>query len=250
MEAAQEHLLHNMDLIRVQCPKFSIRANSEQYAALYNIVTDLLLYRDPAYREHSKRLETMLFAYNFRDAYSVAETLSTLQMRIRQVQDLHQQYERNYVDLTDAGKMDAAAVYEDLMELHQELALFMEAISVAQDRRGGSDKDKKSALRLEASAEDITWYMTSAEWEQPLAELAIRGTSFTWLNKADNSTANTLSIIDLQARNERPDALFHDIISKHTKVQDHFMVKQGRFINAAWSVLAPRAECPPDQGPN
>ncbi|KDN42722.1 hypothetical protein K437DRAFT_237559 [Tilletiaria anomala UBC 951] len=235
----QDHLRHNMDLIRIHCPRFSIHADSEQYAALYNIVTDLLLYRDPAHREHAKHLETILFAYNFRDADGLASMVDALQMRIRQAEDLHHQYERHYSELNDAGKADDAAIYAELTNLQNELSLFMEAITVAQDQRAGPDKDKKSALRLEASAEDIAWHMDSADSPNALAELAIHGTSFTWLSKADNSTANTLSIVDLHARNSRPDALFSSIIAKYTKAQDHFMVKQGRILNAAWSVLAP-----------
>ncbi len=235
---SQEHLLHNMDLVRVQCPRFSVFADSEEYAALYNIATSLILYRDPAYREHHKRLETMLFAYNFKDPQSMGDVVAAMQVRIRQAEDLHQQYERHIGELTVEGVQDAISAYREVLSLRQELSLFMEAISAAQDRAVGADKDKKSALRFEASAEDVCWHMTANDGQPPLAELQIKGTSFTWLNKADNSTANTLSIIDLQAVNNRPDALFRQIISKYTRAHDHFMVKQGRFLNAAWSVVA------------
>lgn len=228
-----------MDLIRARCPRFAVSANSVHFAALYNVVTDLLLYRDPAHRAHAKRLEEILFVYEFTEVSELADAVGALQVRIRHARELHDQYQLHFKQLSESGRLDFLALKAELLDLASELNLVVEAITVAQDQKSGTDKDKKSALRLEAQAQDIAWNMMGLDDGELLAKLSVRGVSFTWLHKADNSAANTLSIVDLQALNVTPDAVFVEIIAKHGRAPDHPMAKQGRFLNAMWSVLAP-----------
>ncbi|CEH13033.1 Uncharacterized conserved protein [Ceraceosorus bombacis] len=237
--SATDHLIHHMDLMRVKCPRFAVLANSAQFGALYNVVTDLLLHRDPAYREHSKRLEAMLFSHDFSNVSGLAELVSALQVRVRHAMELHAQYLMHFEHLNQQGRLDFLTLKTETQDLIDELTLIMEAIAASEDQGGGSDQDKKSALRLEAMAQDITWSMMGEQEGQLLAKLSVKGASFTWLNKTDNSAANTLSIADMAAVNVHPDAFFPEIIAKYNKAQDHPMAQQGRFLDAMWSVLAP-----------
>lgn len=237
-DASTDHLRHHMDLVKVRCPRFAVAANSTHFAALYNVVTDLLLHRDPAYRDHVKRLETMLFSYDFSDPSALACIVADLQGRIRHAKDLHTQYRLNFEHLNQKGRLDFLSLKAEAVEMVRELLLINEAITTSQDQ-SGKDKDKKSALRFEAHANDIAWNMMGDTPGELLAKLALKGASFTWLNKADNSAANTFSLVDLQALNVRPNAVFTEIVSKHSKTSDHPMAKDGRFLNAIWSVLAP-----------
>ncbi|MCO5566324.1 hypothetical protein L7F22_020001 [Adiantum nelumboides] len=237
-DATIDHLRHSMDLVRLRCPNFAILANSEHFGAIYNVVTNLLLYRDPAYREHAKKLEMMMFSYDLSDHLSLAAVVQALQIRIRHAKELHIQYQLHLQHLNEQGRFDFLSLKAELKEMIDELNLILEAIKV-EDNQSGSDRDKKSALRVEALANDIAWNMMGQEEGELLAKLTIKGASFTWLNKADNSAANTLSITDLNAVNVRPQCCFHEIITKYNKVENHPMKKKGMLLNAMWSLLAP-----------
>ncbi|GAC93156.1 potential mitochondrial protein Fmp27 [Pseudozyma hubeiensis SY62] len=235
----QDHLHHHMDMILLICPRFSVSANSEHFAAFYNVVTDLILYRDPAHRDHAKRLEEMMFSYDFTDVSGLADIVTALQLRIRDSRSLVEQYQLVSHRLNDRGKADFVALLGEMVDLVEELNLIMDAITTSQDSKGGADREKKSALRFMTQAQEVAWNMLGDEAGQLVAKLALRGISFSWLNKADNSAANTLSVQDLQALNVDPNALFTEIITKHTRAQNHPMAKEGRFLDAMWSVLPP-----------
>jgi hypothetical protein len=234
-----DHLRHRMDLIRLRCPRFGVLANSEHFGAAYNIVTDLLLYRDPAYQEHAKKLDVMMLNYGYSDIDTLASVVQALQVRIRHAKELHVQYHLHFQHLNEQGRSDLLALKGEIKDMVEELGLILEAIKISDDKSGASDKEKKSALRVEAQANDIAWNMMGHEEGELLAKLTIKGASFTWLNKADNSAAITLSVMDLNAVNVAPDAVFTEIISKYNKVEDHPMRQKGMLLNAIWSVLAP-----------
>ncbi|KAJ9480159.1 Protein FMP27, mitochondrial [Pseudozyma hubeiensis] len=235
----QDHLHHHMDMILLICPRFSVSANGEHFAAFYNVVTDLILYRDPAHRDHAKRLEEMMFSYDFTDVSGLADIVTALQLRIRDMRSLVEQYQLVSHRLNDRGKAEFVALLGEMVDLVEELNLIMDAITTSQDSKGGADREKKSALRFMTQAQEVAWNMLGDEAGQLVAKLALRGISFSWLNKADNSAANTLSVQDLQALNVDPNALFTEIITKHTRAQNHPMAKEGRFLDAMWSVLPP-----------
>lgn len=235
----QDHLHHHMDMILLNCPRFSVSANGEHFAALYNVVTDLILYRDPAHRDHAKRLEEMMFSYDFKDVSGLADIVTALQVRIREAGSLVEQYQAVSDRLNERGRADYIALLGETLELVEELNLIMDAITTTQDGEGGADREKKSALRFMTQAQEVAWNMIGDEAGQLVAKLALRGISFSWLNKADNSAANTLAIQDLQALSVDPNAEFAEIITKHTRAQNHPMAKEGRFLDAMWSVLPP-----------
>ncbi|KAI3476897.1 hypothetical protein L1887_61488 [Cichorium endivia] len=235
----QDHLHHHMDMILLNCPRFSVSADSEHFAALYNVVTDLILYRDPAHRDHAKRLEEMMFSYDFTDVSGLADIVTALQVRIREAQTLIEQYRAVADRLNERGRADYVAVLRDALELITELNLIMEAITTSQDSKGGADREKKSALRFMTQAQEVAWNMIGDEAGELVTKLALRGISFSWLNKADNSAANTLAIQDLQALSVDPNAMFAEIIAKYLRAPDHPMAKEGRFLDAMWSVLPP-----------
>lgn len=238
-DSAVDHLRHHMDLLRVRCPRFAVSANSTHFGALYNIVTDLILYRAPTWKEHSKQLEAMLLSYDFKDTALLADVVADLQMRIRRAVELDAQYQLCFNELNEGGRLALFELKAHLHELIEELLLITEAITASEDAKSDDEKDKKSALRIEAHAQDLSWNMMGESDGQLLAKLSIKGPSFTWLNKADSSASNSLSIVDLAAVNVDPEAAFPEIISKWNKAADHPMAKQGRMVNAIWSELAP-----------
>ncbi|MCO5584896.1 hypothetical protein L7F22_038828 [Adiantum nelumboides] len=231
-----DHLRHSMDLIKVRCPRYSVSANADQFGAIYNVVTDLLLYRDPAYREHAKKLEVMMFSYDLSDVETLADLVQSLQIRIRHAKELHAQYQLHFDLLNEQGRLDFLALKAEINDMQDELNLLLEAITQADDN---SDKEKKSALRLEANARDVAWNMMGNKDGELLAKMSIRSANFTWMNKADNSVVNSLTVGDLNAVNVDPNAVFQEIITKYNSPDHHPMKENGMLLVAAWSVLPP-----------
>ncbi|KAK0563331.1 Protein SABRE [Tilletia horrida] len=234
-----DHLVHHMDFIQVRCPRIALSADSNHFAAIYAVVTNLLLYRDPVRQDQSKRLEEMLFNYDFENLDALSEVLTQLQARVRHAKELLAQYQEHFHYLNKEGKSDLFTLNVETMEMIQDLDLLMQAITTARDHSAATDSEKKSALRLQATADELVWYMMGLQDGEQLAKLSIKSANFSWLNKADNSTSNTLSIGDLEALNIRPDAHFAEIISKYSQAGEHLMAKRRLFLLASWRVLAP-----------
>lgn len=250
----QVHLLYHMDLVRLFVPPFTISADREQFSAIYNVCTDLMLYQDPSYRQRQERLKTLLLAYDFTDSENLAQIVALLHLRIGVLYQVHEEFEARYGDLTEEDRLESGRVFGELRDLIDELSLFMDAIKAAQDQQAGHDQEQKNALMLELRLADVKWRMIKSEdVESPLqvtqvpsssiAELHVEKSSFIWLNKADSSTANALVIADINAQDPRPDAIFPSIISKYKGEQasNHYMLRQGRFFQATWQALAPVA---------
>lgn len=231
-----DHLRHSMDLIKVHCPRYSVSANADQFGAVYNVVTDLLLYRDPAYREHAKKLEVMMFSYDLSDVESLADLVQSLQIRIRHARELHSQYQLHFDLLNEQGRLDFLGLKAEINDMQDELNLLLEAITQADDN---SDKEKKSALRLEANARDVAWNMMGNKDGELLAKMSIRSVNYVWMNKADNSVQNSLTVGDLNAVNVDPNAVFQEIITKYNSPDHHPMKENGMLLVGAWSVLPP-----------
>lgn len=90
--------------------------------------------------------------------------------------------------------------------------LIFEATSSAVDARSGNDSGEKSALKMEAMAENIAWQLLTPD-RKLLIEMAIADSNLSWLSKADSTISNKIVIGDLIALNPDPKALFHDVLS-------------------------------------
>lgn len=197
----------------VDIPSFSVAAKSDNFVAIYNVVTDLLLYSDPSHSRHNEKLETFLYSYDFSDFSVAADVVANLQSRIRQMLEVSKGYEAKFDDLDDQGKLDSVAVKAQLFDLTEEMNLVFGAIQLAQAKLSSSNDEHRSALRLDASSREISWRMLDQNSDL-LAKLSVRGIDFSWLSRNDSSTANKLTIEDLQALDGSPNALFPEMVVK------------------------------------
>ncbi|KIJ56610.1 hypothetical protein M422DRAFT_218123 [Sphaerobolus stellatus SS14] len=232
-----DHLLHETDLIRVDVPRFSFAADSRAFAAVGDIVSGLLLFSDPAYKARMTQLETMTFSYDFTDLGSAAKVIADLQFRIRRLTRLEETFSFRG-DFDEAGQQNMLASKAHIFKLSQELNLIFDAIRLAQESEDERNQEKKSALQVEFSASEISWLILD-ETRELLAKLAVRGIHFSWLSRKDSSTNSMLSLVDLQAFDGSPDALWPEILAKYNEPPTHRMIKRGRFVEAQWSALAP-----------
>jgi hypothetical protein len=189
-----------------------------------DIVTGLLLFSDPAHKARITQLETMLFSYDFTDFDSASKVISDLQSRIRRLMRLEETYSFGRHQVDDLLQRNLLASQAHVFKLSEELNLIFDAMRLAQDNADEKTQEKKSALRLEFSSSEISWLMLDSNRDL-LAKLAVQGICFSWLSRKDSSTNSILSLLDLQAFDGSPDALWPEILAKYEEPASHHMIR-------------------------
>lgn len=195
-------------------PTFGVVANSRHFAAIYNILTDLILYQDPEQRQRSQQLDTFVYSFDAEDSHRYSTEVQYLQNRIREQETTYQIYEEHYDKLSAEGKLEIGRVRSELLEDIQKLALIFDAVAILQSHSKAA-ADLRSSLRLEAHAQELAWFMLDED--KLIAKLAIKDIHYTWVRKKDSSTENALVVRELQALNTSPDAYYVEIISRFDK---------------------------------
>ncbi|GAA5897882.1 hypothetical protein JCM6882_005104 [Rhodosporidiobolus microsporus] len=235
----ESHFHTATDRMSIECEKFSLSANPAHFAAIYNVVTDLILYSDPGRKSRSTKLEALVFTRDFSNLNSVIETVLTLQQRLRALSALAQEYHVHLDELDDEGRVELAVVRADYVRLSAELGLVVEALTRAQDSNGPKTTSKGPGTQLEARAAEITWHMLD-KTDLPFAKFSVIGAEFSWISKQDGSASNRLVVKDLRALNSSPDQIFAEIIAKHDVPDtDNELAKVDVFAAALWNSLAP-----------
>ena len=187
-------------------------ATSKHYTALYNVITNLLMYQDPAHRHRADRVDSFVLVFDRkdRDPNRLLTDLFNLQQSIRSLRTLHRGYEANVDLLTEEGKGELFKIRTDLLDATEQLFTVFEAISVSQSR-DDARAALKSAARMDVRIGGIAWHMLKDDLK-PLVKLDIEGTLYSHLSNKDGSTDSALAIGDLSALNSDADAIFPEIM--------------------------------------
>ncbi|KZS98046.1 hypothetical protein SISNIDRAFT_449676 [Sistotremastrum niveocremeum HHB9708] len=232
-----EHLQHQTDLVAVSIPRLSVSANSRHFGAISHIVTNLLLFSEPAHKRRLEEVRTYVISYDFSDLDAAARVVADYQGRIRHLHEVLAELDHHHHRPESHAHQERLEIKAQVLSLSEELDLIFDAIKLSQDKRD-NNQDQKSALRLLASSSEISWQMIEGTSEL-LAKLTAKGANFSWLNRQDSSTMNKLVLHDLRAFDGAPDAVWPELLSKHMEPLNHPLVKRGIFADADWSVLAP-----------
>jgi hypothetical protein len=205
----------NQDLTTIVIPRITLSATSKHYTALYNVVTDLLMYRDPTHQIRSERVNSFVFAFDRkdRDPQRLLGDLHSLQHNIRSLAVLYQGYEANADLLSDKGRSELFRIRHDLLQAIEQLFTIFDAITVNFNRDDAS-ASLKTASRLDIRAGGIAWHMLQENF-QPLIKLDIEGTLFSHLSNKDGSTDSAMAIGDLSALNSNADVLFPEVLTRY-----------------------------------
>ncbi|KAJ9091641.1 hypothetical protein QFC19_009011 [Naganishia cerealis] len=233
VEGSSEHLKNYQDLAVVNVPAFGVVANARHFAAIYNILTDLILYQDPEQRQRSQQLDTFLYSFVAEDRHRYNREVRHLQDRIRERGETYRIYEEHHDRLSVEGIIELGRVRSDLLEDIHKLNLIFNALAILQSHNKAA-ADLRSSLRLEAHARELAWFMLDED--KLIAKLAIKDIHYTWVRKKDSSTENALVIQDLQALSTSPDAYYVEIISRYEKAAQR---NDDPMVQVFWSALAP-----------
>ncbi len=191
-------------------------ANGRHYSALYNVVTDLMLYQDPEHREFSEVLEAYSYAFDVQDRQRVFDQVALVQARIRDLQGLIQGYEEAYETLTIEAKTELEMIKQDFLGAAEQLKMMFQITAAARSQMQAAKADLLLSTRLEAHAGEIAWFMLNDDGAL-IAKLAIKGIAFSWTRKKDSSTENVMVVQDLQALNSDPNAHYTEMVSRFVK---------------------------------
>ena len=208
---------NRMDYLAVDFPRIRARCDSSQYYALYIIVLDLLLYREPRERKRNERLEKIMLASDLTDLRGAPEMAAGLQERIRQLEEIKRQFQLHADRLDRQGWQDRLNLEKDLANCEEELFFVMEAITTSQSQRKSDDRDTGQAQGL------LKWYLTSSEivWhlmrekQEPLLELQLRQAAYERVDNSDGSNYNALEIGRIVGLNLLPQALYPEMIGPY-----------------------------------
>ncbi|KAG5639269.1 hypothetical protein H0H81_004930 [Sphagnurus paluster] len=236
--APDNHLHDQTDLIRIHIPRFTVSACDEHFQAISHVVRKLVLFSDAAHKTRLEKLETLLFTYDFTDLASAAQVVANLQSRLGEAIEAQRTAEHNHSRKLESeeGQLELLKLKAHIFLLAEELNFLFDAIKLAQDR--SDDHTEKASLLLHASSSEISWRMLD-EKRDLLSKLVVQNINFLWLNRQDSSTANTLSVNNLQAFDGSRHATWTEILSKHDEPANHPLLKRELFLLANWTVLAP-----------
>lgn len=235
----ESHFHTSTDRISFEADKFTLSANPAHFAAVYNVVTNLVLYSDPARKSRNRDIEALVFTRDFSDLRSLLDTVSSLQQRLRRFGSLRQEYLVHLDELDEEGRLELFMSRAELFKAASELSLVVEAFTRAQDSNGPKTTSKRAGLQLEAHAAELTWHMLDKS-DLPLAKFSVIGAEFSWASKQDGSASNRMVIKDLRALNSSPEQVFAEIVAKVEGCgEDNQLAKVDIFAAALWNTHAP-----------
>ncbi|CAH7672088.1 golgi-body localization protein domain-containing protein [Phakopsora pachyrhizi] len=246
--ASQPHLRSSTDLLRVEtADPLSVHATATHYRAMYNVITDLCFYMDPAQKKRNDALETMQFAYDVDDLAGMAKQIQLQQSRIR----LHRRKlaeGRVHLNIFDTEQMADLTHREYQLLTHaSDLNLMVEAIRKSQaSRLDRSRSENLSGTQLQTRAKVITWHML-ADGGDAIAKLSITDTRFDRYSLPDTSASNRLFVQEMLALNisADPDRLFDEILSRYEPQPFTEPLENPKnFLIAVWKTLPPIAGIP------
>lgn len=209
MESRIDHLWVDFPHVRALC-------DSRQYYAMYVIVLDLLLYREPLEKTRNERLEKIMLASDFSDLAGAPALVQGLQERIRQLEEIKTVFQINEKYLDKQGWEDRVEVEKDLAVYEDELFFVMKAITTAQRKQDDRAQAKQSTglLRWYITASEIVWHLLR-DGQESLAEFQLKNVLFDRTDNNDGSNFNSLEIEQVRGLNLLPYALYPEMISPY-----------------------------------
>ena len=204
-----------LDQLWIDFPRVRASCDSTQYYAMYVIVMDLLLYSEPLEKTRSERLDRIMLASDFSDLRGAPEIATSLQERIRQLEEIKNHFQVNAKYLDREGWQDRIKLEEDLSTCENELFFIMKAIITSQQKNDDRKSSKATGLhRWYLSASEIVWHLMRDK-NEPLLEFQLGNAAYERIDNRDGSNHNAMEIQQIRGLNLLSYALYPDIIGPY-----------------------------------
>jgi hypothetical protein len=227
-------VLTAQDKTTIIVPKITLSATSKHYSALYCIVTDLLMYRDPQDKNRDEQIRNFMFQFDRRDkdAEQLYNDIRNLQIQIRHLNELIRGYEQHLDVLDDDGRSSLLGIREHLFDATEQLSCVFEVISV-NFRQEDARNALKAATSVDIRAGHVAWHLLQDDFSA-LVQLNIDGTMMSVLNNKDGSMDTACVVSDLSALNGNPDAVLPEVAIRY---EPTIVARRevGSFAGGFWS---------------
>ncbi len=247
-KGATDQAESRIDHLSVDFPRIRARCDSAQYYALYIIVLDLLLYSEPREKVRSERLEKIMLASDFSDLRGAPEIVTSLQERIRQLEDIKNHFQINAKYLDRQGWQDRISLEKDLAGCEDELFFIMKAITTSQSQRKNEDRQtaqSKGLLRWYLTASEVVWHLMRDK-NEPLLEFQLGHAAYERIDNSDGSNHNAMEIQRIHGLNLLSTALYPEMIGPYRdpNSKNSLQNKQQKMIKVHWYMLEAIAGIP------
>jgi hypothetical protein len=222
-----DELLH-VDAVNVQVSDISILLSSIQYCAIYDIILNLLLYRESGAKDRHEQLErlVMLFSTGQQDLDSALKHVHQIQDNLKiltSICDINMGFRSTQRQWIYRKMMDPSPGSKYLMRLHQqkrsyalqdELSLLMQCLTTIHNIQRYRESVKLH-WRCSVRSSKILWEMLQDN-DSPLIEVSLTDATALLSIYEDQSTLNTIEVSRVNAQNQLPDPHFKELIAPYT----------------------------------
>lgn len=241
-----ENIENRIDHLWVNFPRIRAICDSSQYYTMYVIVIDLLLYNEPLEKVRSEKLEKIMLASDFSDLRGAPEMVTSLQGRLRQLQEIktHFQIYAKYLDRQ--GWQDRLSIEQDMANCEDELFFMMKALTTSQrksDDRGQASQ-ANGLLRWYLSASEIVWHLVRDK-NAPLIEIQLQNAAYDRTDNSDGSNYNTMEIARVHGLNLLPNAIYPEMLAPFFEQGKQIVEGQNlKMLKVQWHMLEAIAGIP------
>jgi hypothetical protein len=222
---------------------FAISVDAVQYSVIYDIITNLLVYRDPKRGERNDRRRKMTLGLDqMSDLRVVINNIVNIQEKIRKSESMmryRMHHKRSTIDLHAGEKLgeihQVMTVYRD--ELYVLMESLKELLNLSRTRNSVD-----VAWRLTIKAQELLWDMMQDDGV-PLCQWKFDKTSYVYIQNEDQSSANTLEIDQLHIQNQLcpSPAGFMDLLSPFIHDKREMNFSKTKSLRVFWREMAPVA---------
>lgn len=230
---------NRIDHLWVDFPHIRAICDSSQYYSMYVIVIDLLLYNEPLEKVRSERLEKIMLASDFSDLRGAPEMVTSLQGRIRQLEEIKTHFQIHAKYLDRQGWQDRLLIEQDLANCEDELFFMMKALTTSQ--RKSDDRSQTSQtnglLRWYLSASEIVWHLMRDK-NEPLMEIQLQNAAYERTDNSDGSNSNNMEIQRVHGLNLLPNAIYPEMLAPFSESGKQFTEGQDfKMLKVHWHML-------------
>lgn len=237
---------NRIDHLSVDFPHIRAICDSTQYYTMYVIVIDLLLYTEPLEKVRSEKLEKIMLASDFSDLRGAPEMVTSLQGRIRQLEEIKTHFQIHAKFLDRQGWQDRLAIEQDLTSCEDELFFMMKALTNSQRKSDdrGETSQTNGLLRWYLSASEIVWHLMRDKME-PLIEIRLHNAAYDRTDNSDGSNHNSMEIESVQGSNLLQNAIYPEMLAPFSEDGKQFVEGQDlKMLKVHWHMLEAIAGIP------
>lgn len=222
----------------VNLAKLVFNATSSQYAAMYFVMTDLLLHSKTARDAFHQRLDQMLSVTDISDYLGISEKVQQLQVNIRICRLILLRMDERRLLLSDQEQREKLHVETELEKMKLDLDLIIRGLKIL-----GARSSQRSTKNWHIRADQVIWHFLEDNRE-PLIDLALATSNFTRTDHYDGSNSNSVEISMLQGFNLRPKAVYPELLRPYVELLERkngseLCKKADPIVKMTWKMLEP-----------